>query len=422
MSIPDRITSIDRETSNTIMLVTDPYHDYNLGAVGYPDGSAILSAVQRRYARKTIANPFNLTVGESWAFHIYATPLHFVRAMPTGNLSGNVLVTNANPDVEQGPLNIQFFHYDNTGAIKDSQTVALGSSSPYTNSNMSQVRTVSFGYELHNTTADINRSGSLTVYRTPVNYHQVNMYTKQGAVFRPFGCLHLNSIPHSIETATNYPNTRTWEASKGLYSVCLPDPNNTFSNSVPSNIMLKSGTSANGYTYMYHDPFETEATIATHSPLCCTGVWSSKYSTDQTFTLDFRQILEILPSSNDPVDLSFASTCKPRDRLFLKLYKQMYTEIPPGVPVSMNAAGDWVRSIIKIAKTVLPSLGAMPGIVGNVAKVATPVVHAISTLTSKPDVSNRTVTNKQLKAALKQPTRKPAKQKVPNSKLKRARR
>ena len=70
-------------------------------------------------------------------------------------------------------------------------TIALGSDSPYNNGNTSQVRTVSFGYELHNTTAEINRSGSLTIYRAPPNYHDVNLFSKNAAVVRPFGAKHI---------------------------------------------------------------------------------------------------------------------------------------------------------------------------------------------------------------------------------------
>lgn len=402
MSIPDKIPNINRDTSNTLMLVTDPYHDYNLSAVGYPDGSAIMSAIQRRYARTTIANPFTLTAGQTWAFHIYATPLHFMSTLSTGSLAGNTL-TFSGVGVNHGPLNIQYFKYDGSGVILESQTVALGSASPYSNTNMSQVRTVSLGYEIHNTTAEIQRSGSLTVYRAPSNYHDVNMWSKNGANYIPFGAKFINSVPTSIEEATLFPNTRTWEASKGLYSVCLPAPHNEFSQSIPSNFMVKTGSNSDGYAFMYFDHYETSRTVATHSPLSCTGVWSSKYSTDQTFTIDFRQILEILPNSNDATDLSFASTCRPIDRLFMKMYKQMYTEIPPGVPVSMNAAGDWVRSIVKIAKTVLPAIGNVPGVIGKVAQAATPIIHLIDNQVAKPDTTNRTVTNAQLKRALKQP-------------------
>lgn len=405
MSIPDKIPSINRETSNTIMLVTDPYHDYNLNAVGFPDGTSIMSAIQRRYARTTIANPFPLTAGQTWAFHIYATPLHFQTNLSTGTLNGNTLAFSGS--VDQGPLNIQYFKYDVGGALLQSSTVALGSPTPYKADNSAQVRTVSFGYELHNTTADINRSGSLTVYRSPSNFHDVDLWSKPSAsVYQPFSAKFINSTPSTIEQATLYPNTRTWEASKGVYSVCLPSANNEYSRSIPSNFMLKTGGLDNGYAFMYFDHYETNVSIATFSPLCCTGVWSSKYSTDQTFTLDYRQILEILPTATDAVDLSFASTCKPIDRLFMKMYKQMYTEIPPGVPVSMNAAGDWVRGIVKIAKSIIPTLGAMPGIVGKIATIATPIVASIDNAIGKPNVSNRTVTTKQLKTALSQPPRK----------------
>lgn len=402
MSIPDKIPNVNKETSNTLMLVTDPYHDYNLSATGYPDGSAIMSAIQRRYSRVTIANPFSLTTGQTWSFHIYATPLHFKHELSTGTLNGNTLVFSAGT-VWQGPLNVQYFHYDVGGALLNSTTLAMGSDSPYKNSNSSQVRTVSFGYEIHNTTAEINRSGSLTIYRAPSNYHDVNLFSKSGAVVRPFGAKHINQLPNSIDTATNYPNTRTWEASKGVYSVCLPGPRNDFSMSIPSNFMLQTGTIQSNYAFQFYDSYETEKIVPSHSPLSCTGVFSSRYSTDQTFTVDFRQILEILPTSNDATDLSFASTCRPVDRVFMKMYKQMYTEVPPGVPVGMNAAGDWCRTIIKIAKSILPTIGAMPGIVGKVATVASPIVHLIDEkINKKLDTSNRTLTVKQIKQSIMQ--------------------
>ena len=164
------------------------------------------------------------------------------------------------------PLNVQFFKYDAGGAIIDSITIALGSSSPYNNGNASQVRTVSFGYELHNTTAEINRSGSLTVYRAPPNYHDVNLFSKRDGVVSPFGARHINQLPDSIETATNYPNTRTWEAAKGVYSVCLPSPHNTFSMSIPSNFMLQTGTIPSNYAFQFYESYDTTRIIPTHSP------------------------------------------------------------------------------------------------------------------------------------------------------------
>lgn len=396
MSIPDKIPQVSPETSNTLMLLTDPYHDYNLKAAGYPDGSAIMSAVQRRYDRYTLANPFALTAGQTWSFHIYATPLHFRDNFSAASSQGNTITVTTGGDVMIGPLNIAYFKYDVGGAMIESKVVALGADNPYKNTNEAQIRTVSFGYELHNTTAEIQRAGSVTVYRAPSNYHEVHMYMKEGAIVQPFSATFINQMPHSLGIATNYPNTRTWEAAKGVYSVCLPHPTNTFSPSLPSNFILQGGGLANSVVCAYNSSYTTTKASITHSPLSCTGVFSSRYSAEQTFTLDFRQILEILPGPSDTMDLSFASTCPQLDSTCIKMYKRMYTQIPPGVPVSFNAAGDWVRSIIRIAKNVLPTLSAFPGPVGKIAGIANMVAHSIPV----PDTHNRTVTNSQLKRKL----------------------
>lgn len=403
MSIPDKIPNINKETSNAVMLITDPYHDYNLQAVGYPDGTSLISAIQRRYGRTTIQNPFNLQPGDTWNFHIYTTPLHYKETLKPATLAGNTFTyASAGGTVSQGPINIQYWHWRGSSLINTAGEV-LGADTPYASVNMAQVRTVSFGYELHNTTAEIQRSGSLTVYRAPIDKHDINMFIRDGSgPASNYGCTFLVNMPTSIELATNFPNTRTWEASKGVYSVCLPAPCNEYSPSVPTNMCLKTGTIATDYL-LKHVGSVLSTAFSTYSPLSCTGVWSSKYSTDQTFTLDFRQVLEIQPNGTATVDMSFASTCPPIDRLFMKLYKNMFSQIPPGVPVSMNAAGDWVRSILKIAKGVLPSLGAMPGIFGKIAQAATPIVYAIDSAVGQPNVTNRTVTNKQLKTAMSKP-------------------
>ena len=47
---------------------------------------------------------------------------------------------------------------------------------------------------------------------------------------------------------------RTWEASKGVYSVCLPSPQNQFSMSIPSNFMIQTGTLSNNYADEDQEP------------------------------------------------------------------------------------------------------------------------------------------------------------------------
>ena len=93
---------------------------------------------------------------------------------------------------------------------------------------------------------------------------------------------------------------------------------------------------------------------ATYSPLACAGAFSSDYTDDhQTFSLDMRQVLEIMPSPEDTGLMMFATTAPEIDTTFIRMYKAMFNNIPPGVVVSKNASGDWFRQIIRIAKEPL---------------------------------------------------------------------
>jgi hypothetical protein len=281
------------------------------------------------------------------------------------------------------------------GVIIDGSTQSLGSIRGSSNANDAQIRTVSFGYELHNTTAELTKSGSLTVYRAPSNYHEVHGYTviTPGGTVSPFSATYINQTPASLERATNYPNTRTFEARQGVYSVCLPHPHNKFSPSIKSNIVLASGNNDTNAAIAYVGV--DAGPTASHSPMSCTGVFSSKYSTEQTFTLDFRQVLEILPSPTDAIDLSYASTCPDMDTVALKIYKRMYNKIPPGVPVGQNASGDWARTLVAIAKSILPGIAAIPGPVGRIAAIASPIVGAVDqAINSTVDSYNRMITTK----------------------------
>lgn len=395
MSIPDKLTAkASAATNNVVMLMTNPYSDYNLTATGYPDGTAIMSAVQRKYARTTIQNPFTLAAGETWGFHIFATPLHFATDLIPATVSNNSFVYSSSPaPLRLGPLNVTYFRYTAMGNVAEHNTQCLGQIRSSNNTNEAQIRTVSFGYELHNTTAELTKSGSLTVYRAPSNYHDIHGYIQvtPAGTTSPFSAAYINQTPASLDKATNYPNTRTFEAKEGVYSVCLPHPHNTFSPSIKSNIVLGSGHSDIAAAIAYTG-IDTGPTVS-HSPLSCTGVFSSRYSTEQTFILDYRQVLEILPSPTDLVDLSYASTCPDLDPIALKIYKRMHNKIPPGVPVGQNASGDWARTLVNIAKSILPGIAAIPGPIGRIAAIASPIVGVVDrAINPTVDSYNRMIT------------------------------
>ena len=89
-----------------------------------------------------------------------------------------------------------------------------------------KVRYVSLGFELHNTTAQLYRSGSLTVYRVNESFEDYFGYIQRVAAgtWDDYATRIIASYPRNIDAAFRYPNTRTWEAEKGAYCVSLPFP------------------------------------------------------------------------------------------------------------------------------------------------------------------------------------------------------
>lgn len=407
-STPVKVPAIPSQTQNMLSLVTDPYHDFNMRAQGYPDGLSTVSAVQRHYGATTVQCPFTLAAGETWSFHIYTTALHQINTFDTGTwVSGN-LTAYANNQITMGPIMIQYIKYQSDGSIAMQQFKTLPAQGALTQANYgSKYRYVSFGFELHNTTAALYRSGSLTVYRANEQYEPYYGYIQRasGAAFDDYSTLVVGSYPRNIDDAYRYPNTRTWEAEKGAYCVALPFPNNNFGRADGSNIMIKNYDGAGGMA-MYRRVGGTNPLSLSASPLANVGVISSRFSdNEQTFTLDFRSVIEIAPDMTDTQTLMFATTSPSVDRAFLKLYKGMFNNIPPGVPVGFNDAGEWFRRILQIAKAVAPTiLPFLPPQVRTVATIALPAITAAGEVLLKkkeekvPKQSKANKTNRMLPA------------------------
>lgn len=379
MSIPNDISpALSKRTNEALALVTDPYHDYNLPTYAYPDGTNLISAVKRYTSRTTVRCPFILTPGDTWDFHIFATPLHQIVVPLEVQITGNALVMTSTNNLTIGPLNIWYYHYASDGTLKASTSEALGQ--PISNDDIrtTQRRTVSFGYELHNITPELYREGSLTVYRTPVVNSSADFV--HGSSFYHTNII--GSFPTDLQAANLLPNSRTWEAKKGAYCVNLPAPVNDFSTILSQNFVMKMGK-GNSY-YGLQPGTSTDASYrVTWSSLACTGIFSSRFASDaQAFSLDMRQVLELAPNASDTNTLMFASSCPPLDRMFIKIYKRMFNEIPPGTQVSNNASGDWFRKIVAISRYILPAIfGALP--VPGAGAMQTGLQAALNALNNK---------------------------------------
>lgn len=377
--------TIPPQTLEYISMITDPYHDRNLRVTGFPDGNTMMSAV-KRYARQySVVCPFALQPGESWQFHIFTTPLHNITDFLSCQLQGNIIpnLYNATTINQVGPVNIYYTHLDSAGSIIATQFSALGEPTSRSQQGLDSRRTVSLAFELHNTTAELYRAGSLTTYRLNAASSRSDYLKSDGTSppnYTPITFTHLTSIPTTLRDANQLPNARTWEAAKGIYSVTLPSPNNPYSSQLFQNVGMSIGNPdavARQYLIYARDP-NANYLVPSWSPASCTGVISSAFAdAHQTFTLDFRQVVEFAPTPQS-YNLPFATTSPQCDLLFMKMYKRMINSIEPGVPVGFNSAGEWFRRILVLAKEQLPNLiHLLPPQYKTVATTALPAVNAI---------------------------------------------
>jgi hypothetical protein len=390
------IKELSPQTRNLISLITDPYHDTNIAAVPYPDSSSLYSYMRTKRGRLSITNPFSATwaTGDSWQAHIFTTPLLGISDMMAGE-SDTFSFTYAGEgtNTKLGPINVHYMHI--RGGVRIANVFTpLG-----TVAEQAPQRTVSFGFEVHNTTSPLNRQGSVSVYR--INYRPYNCDIK--VVMSPTEgdpSVHYNnicSIPYDLATMNLIPNSRTWEAAEGAYVVSLPYHNNTFSSGVTSNALIKAGLDYKSTYATILAPY-SDANVTHWSPLATGGSWFYGLSETTTLVLDYRHVIEVAPDVYQPSNLELATTVSEYNPHFLKLYKRVSLLLPPGTIVRNNDLGKWFKQIVSVVNDVLPSIvHILPPQYQPAAQIGQKMVSTVNALVNK--TNNLTSEIKSVKAA-----------------------
>jgi hypothetical protein len=378
--------AISPTTLNTLSMVTDPYHDYNIQATGFPDGQSAFTCVRRFQGLTTITCPFVLGAGEKWRFTVFTTGLHQVSTMLGGSFS-NGLIVETGSYFNFGPVTIKYDHLNASNSLIAVKYEALGPAGDAASTSvLDRSRVVSLGFELHNITPELYRGGSLTSYRMNASTEPVmcryQPLIPSGSIY-PYAGQLLANLPVDTVTTATLPNVRTWEAAAGVYAVALPPANNPFSSPSGDNKILATyfanGSGNLTQTCFITPKLETGTYSGTGSILNNVGTLSSIFTDANTvFTLDYRMILETQTVGLSPL-IAFCTKPLPYDRVFLKLYKNMLSTIPSAVPVGFNDAGEWFRRIMKIASAALPLIAnVLPPQAKAVATVAGPVLGLLS--------------------------------------------
>jgi hypothetical protein len=230
-------------------------------------------------------------------------------------------------------------------------------------------RLVGMGLELINTTAPINRSGTIYCWRLPgiqdneetLQYLTAAVLTRVGHVRR------LATPPRSPAQAMLIPGTRSWASEEGAYSVCpfeednppmYPTTNYPIVNTIPSLPMSVGGT--NGPTNVITGNCAATSLSCRLTPCNLFGTIATGNNPNSKFTLNVVWYYEEFPDEQSDI-LTLATPSCEVDPVALKLYTHILNTLPIAVPSSWNAAGDWWWDVVSAVKDYASQVGGMIG-------------------------------------------------------------
>jgi len=240
-------------------------------------------------------------------------------------------------------------------------------------------RVIGAGFEVANTTAQLNLQGSVTVYTTPVPDFEC------ASTIRTFGSTSagndLNSIqqvnfmqspPSSIAQAQILPGSRTWEAKFGSYQVArftsLDIPINEDSWVQPFIETVRSpgtiiGYGSQGQSTNPGGNVVLGYTNHTWTKFDISGAYYTGLSPSTTLTVTWNVFVERFPTYNQGELITLAKISPGLDDNALKFYSHALRSLPVGVKVSENGLGTWFKEAVQGARDyIAPALSMMPGI------------------------------------------------------------
>lgn len=388
---------IEKQSVGWLTGALDPFHDFQYTPEGLPDQYSGPSVVQFLKRKVTISKPAGLADGTQWDCHIFTAPVMKTQSAVAGatvpgafteKLSGGAYWGSASI----GTVNI---HCCATGGNTLPSTVDAApptnfvsfSNSPCDNGNdFSMMRLIGGGFEVHNDTPELYLGGSVSVYSQPTEVDSQFMVATSGATTAIGSSYKARMPPSNIQEAVSNVSARTWEARFGSYSTFQLDIEHLqFSQASPQPLIMARVDQSADYT-SFSPTWETRldltaqptdpadvfySTYASYSPLRLASIETSgAYYTglDQhsVLTLDIVFIVEVAPTPANTTLISLATPSAEYDPEALVLYSRALRELPPGVKVAMNAAGDWWRMVSNAVTFVAPILSQM-GPYGKVA-------------------------------------------------------
>lgn len=417
-----------------LTLALDPFHDLNHQAAGFPDSDGSQTIVSCYQYQVDLGAPAGV-VG-NWDAHVFTMPtcIPADHALQSISADWKSAAPIAGAPLKLGPLTIITAAGGANLYPTTDHDVLASTTLPSLNSTdlaSGVTRVIGLGYEVTNTTAEINKQGSVTSYRMPQYASATGaICTVNDAIsmVASVPVVRWRAPPANTAEANLLKGTRTWDAASGVYATAVL-------NSV-ANPLVMVNNSANLYVA---DPYPNAPGVAVLSPTSVaigntgpavsvvvpsvtqqmpydtTGSMFTGLSNATTLTIKLKVYVERAPTYAEPHLAVLATPSAGYDVMALELYSQAISQLPVAVTVSENGAGDWFRGVVRVLKNVAGPLGNAinafvpgAGLIGTAAQKILGVVDTIAH-SKRPSVSVSKTIQPRATAATKQPKTKPAK-------------
>ncbi len=362
-----------------LTLRLDPYHDFNRPIAGYPDADTYNTIVSANNYEYNITAPAG--AAGNWDAHIFTMPFDTL----TGHL-GNVVngvftqtatnyslgLVNIAKDDAEGPL------FPTAVPVASANFSMTSLDSTFSGFAGGQSRIIGMGIEVIDTTAVLNKQGSLLAYKMPstsgtCDYAWGNTAATQ--LFQIQNSRVLQRPPATAAEAILYKDTVQWEARDGCYmAVGQEGINNPFTivgrphylitpdpEVVGTDVSITTGCTL-AAAAPNAPPLLSPQTCSSASKaanLTQSGIIIKGLHNDATLKVRVRIYVERAPMRGESDLIVLATPSAAYDYKALALYSVLAHELPIAVPVGFNAKGDWWRMIVDAVTKLAPVLGAI---------------------------------------------------------------
>jgi len=397
--------AITESGKDFLIAALDPMHDKQLTNLqGWPDMEASCSVVRCYKKSLTLSKPD--TVTGNWDCAIQSFPImNSVEMKVSSSRNNNFIAPTTTPGTNTVfPVTVLLLE---SGTNIDPSDFVQGA---YISNGIAmpdevlrgRSRLVGMGIEVNNTTAPLNKQGTVTVYRAPqapalksTTWFYGNGTT--GGVTTPFDASVFSFFPPTIGDALLLAGSRQWKAEDGAYSVvpfCSCDNPPTSpeyrqpvfwgdamdrTNTLNTSYVLFSNPIAN-----VNDKILFQANKFT--PSQSAGIYFTGLSAESSLQLQVNFYIESFPTFEDTQIVTLATPSAEFDHMALSLYQHALNSLPVGVPANFNGFGDWFAGIIStVSKVAAPLSGTLAPVVLGAGAIADSYLAAQSPKT-KPRV------------------------------------